>query len=118
MLLLAAMLVMASGGCRMGEIREGVAEGKRELAEGYLENLMQMVESHHITHRRLPASLEAFAVVDPTTGEVLVDRVDVDPWGHAYGYQRLGPASYRVWSVGPDGLRGTEDDIVRGRIRR
>lgn len=38
-----------------------------------------------------------------------------DPWGRSYNYLGPGDAvknpSYDLWSVGPDGTSGTEDDI-------
>ena len=34
----------------------------------------------------------------------------VDPWGKPYRY-RLEEDSFYVWSSGPDGLLGTDDDI-------
>ena len=42
-------------------------------------------------------------------------RLPLDPWGQAYKYKR-GPQGtrnkdYDLWSIGPDGVDGTEDDI-------
>ena len=37
-----------------------------------------------------------------------------DPWGNPYHYRFPGqrvPGSYDIWSAGPDGIDGTEDDI-------
>ena len=34
-----------------------------------------------------------------------------DPWGRAFGFERLGEG-FRVYSAGPDGEEGTGDDIV------
>lgn len=45
---------------------------------------------------------------------VLDKSVLCDPWGHGYIYEHLGSASatpYRLWSVGPDGLPSTADDV-------
>jgi general secretion pathway protein G len=41
-------------------------------------------------------------------------KLAVDPWGHEYIYEFPGkhnPGSYDLISVGPDGKKGTEDDI-------
>ena len=44
-----------------------------------------------------------------------LDReVPMDPWGHPYMYSQPGshnPDKYDVWSMGPDGQDGTDDDI-------
>jgi general secretion pathway protein G len=37
-----------------------------------------------------------------------------DPWGHAYQYRLPGkhkPDGFDVWSMGPDGVDGSQDDI-------
>ncbi|RMF93961.1 MAG: type II secretion system protein GspG [Planctomycetota bacterium] len=41
--------------------------------------------------------------------------VPLDPWGHPYQYQYPGqydPEKPDIWSLGADGLDGTEDDIA------
>jgi general secretion pathway protein G len=38
-----------------------------------------------------------------------------DPWGHAFRYQwpgRRHPEKFDLWSIGPDGVEGTDDDIL------
>jgi general secretion pathway protein G len=38
----------------------------------------------------------------------------LDPWQHAYHYAYPGthnPKGYDIWSIGPDGVNGTADDI-------
>tara|TARA_R100000027_G_scaffold67028_3_gene64322 strand:- start:42641 stop:43096 length:456 start_codon:yes stop_codon:yes gene_type:complete len=43
-----------------------------------------------------------------------LDEIPDDPWGNPYQYQFPGTRSnkgYDVWSFGPDGTNGTEDDI-------
>ena len=43
-----------------------------------------------------------------------VSKLPEDPWGNPYKYRFPGvknPSSYDVWSIGPDGQDGTDDDI-------
>ena len=43
-----------------------------------------------------------------------MDKVPPDPWGRAYSYAAPGrhnPDTFDVWSLGPDGADGTDDDI-------
>ena len=47
-------------------------------------------------------------------GPYLDKAVPVDPWNHPYQYASPGrhnPDGYDVWSTGPDGADGTDDDI-------
>jgi general secretion pathway protein G len=68
-----------------------------------------------IALRKLPAGLKNWKdwkgpYVDP----LKVKDVPLDPWGHPYHYRSPGlhnPATYDVWSVGPDSADGTADDI-------
>lgn len=34
-----------------------------------------------------------------------------DPWGNPYQYELTGAESFRIWSFGPDGQDGSEDDV-------
>jgi len=38
-------------------------------------------------------------------------QLPVDPWNNPYQYEPLGTDQFRIWSSGPDGATGTEDDI-------
>jgi len=48
-------------------------------------------------------------------GPYLKQEIPLDPWGHAYIYEYPGknnPTGYDLYSTGPDGRDGTEDDIT------
>jgi general secretion pathway protein G len=40
-----------------------------------------------------------------------VKVLPLDPWDQPYRYELADRDTYRIWSVGPDGAEGTEDDI-------
>lgn len=45
-----------------------------------------------------------------------LEKAPLDPWGNSYQYRYPGqdnPNSFDVYSFGPDGREGTEDDIKR-----
>ena len=51
---------------------------------------------------------------DKWHGPYLQKQIPLDPWGNQYLYAcpgRHNPASFDVWSAGPDMVDGTEDDI-------
>ncbi len=53
---------------------------------------------------------------DPTrwNGPYLDSEVPLDPWGNPYQYEypgRYDPSQPDIWSFGPDGINGTDDDI-------
>ena len=39
------------------------------------------------------------------------DMIPLDPWGQPYHYEASDAEHYRIWSAGPDGQDGTEDDV-------
>jgi general secretion pathway protein G len=45
------------------------------------------------------------------TGPYLEKDIPADPWGTPYQYEAVSADQFRIWSVGPDGGSGTEDDI-------
>jgi general secretion pathway protein G len=47
-------------------------------------------------------------------GPYLEKAIPADPWGRPFQYAAPGkhnPQSFDVWSLGPDGADGTEDDV-------
>ncbi len=45
-------------------------------------------------------------------GPYLSSDIPKDPWENDYQYEQLGPEAYKIFSAGPDGQAGTEDDII------
>jgi general secretion pathway protein G len=68
-----------------------------------------------------PTTLQALRTPPPDLpnvskwdGPYLDSDVPLDPWGNPYQYVSPGvhnPDSFDVWSLGPDGVNGTQDDI-------
>ncbi len=53
---------------------------------------------------------------DPSkwNGPYLDSEIPLDPWGNPYQYEypgRFDPSQPDIWSLGPDGIDGTDDDI-------
>jgi general secretion pathway protein G len=72
-------------------------------------NLSGFVERYLVqsTPPRLPDSLE-----DLTAGPIpITKKVPKDPWGNDYIYERINNREFNIYSAGPDGQVGTEDDV-------
>ena len=74
----------------------------------------------HFAMRRYPQNVDELydkpsdAKEDKWTGPYLEKRIPEDPWGNAYKFASPGthnPKRFDVWSMGPDGVDGTEDDV-------
>lgn len=80
-----------------------------------LENYQAHSAALPTTEQGLKALTEKPTVAPvPTQHRKIMKMVLHDPWGREYGYRSPADWSdedYDLWSVGPDGLDGTADDI-------
>jgi general secretion pathway protein G len=51
--------------------------------------------------------------VNKWNGPYLSTDVPKDPWENDYQYEMDSPTRVRVYSLGPDGQAGTDDDIIK-----
>ena len=75
-----------------------------------VKNLSSMVEQYMLkgSPPKLPDTLE-----DLTQGRnPVTKKVPQDPWGSDYIYRKTGGRQFEIFSAGPDGQEGTEDDIT------
>ncbi len=71
--------------------------------------LTQMCDSYYLASspRKYPAQLSDLAEgPSPLTKEV-----PKDPWGNDYIYRTINKREYEIYSAGPDGVEGNEDDV-------
>lgn len=91
----------------------GQAQGSRERAAlGDIKTYQTAIDLFALDHNdRFPNSLQ-----DLVSGNKKYLRdLNKDPWGNDYVYLMPGekyPESYDVFSMGPDGQRGTADDVA------
>lgn len=80
------------------------------IAQMKCKEYYDMARMWRTVFRRVPESLEEMqAPLRP--GEEAFAEVVEDPWGSRYVLERVGD-DVRVLSLGPDGRRGTGDDIA------
>ncbi len=69
--------------------------------------LEQMVETYYMTENELPDNLNQL-----TEGnQPITEDVPEDPWGNDYIYDRHGAQDFEIYSAGPDGVTGTDEDV-------
>lgn len=96
---------------------EAMAGAQISLVEASLQMYTLDVGSPPTTGQGLDALLAPAAdLQDPSVwqGPYINGAVPLDPWGQPYLYEYPGvysTDSFDVWSVGPDGMDGTADDI-------
>lgn len=76
---------------------------------GAFENAIKMYELNVMSY---PTALEDLRM-PPQGGDPYLDKdIPLDPWGNPYQYQLVDAETYRIWSLGPDGVDGSADDIA------
>jgi general secretion pathway protein G len=82
----------------------------------------EMLASYQLDNGTLPTTEQGIKALwsKPTVEPIPprwrkeLDEETLDPWGHSYQYRNPGrhnPDKYDVFSMGPDGLPDTDDDI-------
>jgi len=51
-------------------------------------------------------------------GPYLAKELPIDPWGQPYQYEQISAEEFKIWSNGPDGQQGSEDDVDPTRERQ
>ncbi|MHC4847983.1 MAG: prepilin-type N-terminal cleavage/methylation domain-containing protein [Planctomycetota bacterium] len=88
-------------------------EGRRETAQIKCKEYYDVVSLWMLftKARRVPDSLAEVERTEREDGRRFV-HVAPDPWGSDFRIEHEGARSYRIWSNGPDGEQGTDDDIA------
>jgi general secretion pathway protein G len=90
-----------------------------KTASGQSKLFSTPISTYWLHVRQYPTSLQAL-VEPPTDVDATkwkgpyIDKIPKDPWGNDYRIKAPGthnPNTFDVWSAGPDGVDGTEDDV-------
>ena len=114
LVVLASLAVVAIGPIQRSS-RIKAAKAQIGLLKTPLETFQLDCGNYPLTEQGLQALLAPSADATKWNGPYLEGNlIPLDPWEHPYQYQYPGnrnPSSYDVWSLGPDGVDGTEDDV-------
>lgn len=118
-------IVLALGAIVSVAVLSRKDEANIQLAKTDLTNLEKGLKWFYFKYNRYPTDEEGLAVLwsaetlDPELDESqwsaqLEKPLVKDRWGHEWMYMQQrddDPTKYALWSVGPDGEDGTEDDL-------
>lgn len=121
-ILLVIIIVIALMAVLLPNVRIAMQDSKRGNAEIYVNKLLGDLALYEATNGRPPTTQQGLAalVVRPTSEPIprkwsqRLDKLELDPWGKEYFYDSPGKHNlngFDVYSAGPDGKPGTEDDI-------
>jgi general secretion pathway protein G len=117
LLVLAIIVIIAS--LAVTNIFTGYEAGRIRAARAQLQEIQTALDLYRTEWNDYPPSLEVLCQPATTRdgralGDAWLKRFPTDPWNHPYGYQWPGqnrPGRPDIWSCGPDGISGNEDDI-------
>lgn len=79
-------------------------------AEAEVNQMRGFIDTFRVMHNRLPQSLDELSEEVDGLGQI-TDEVPNDPWDNPYEYSGGNDGTFVLFSAGPDGSTGTEDDI-------
>ena len=83
--------------------------GQEKIAHTKCKEYYDAAKFWRTVKKSYPSTLEEME--EPLkAGDEPYQRIDEDPWGNDYYMERTG-TKIKIWSWGPDGQEGTEDDI-------
>ena len=120
-LLVLAILVILGSFVTVGYIRLQ-KNANIDAAKSQITMLEDAVQHYSLAVGTVPTTqqgLEALRVApadlkNPAkwSGPYLEKDLPLDPWGGQYQYEQLNAEEFRIWSNGPDGTAGSEDDVT------
>lgn len=120
LLVLAILVILGSIAVPMFS---GTQEGaEKKAAQIQVSAFSRAIDLYKLSCSKYPSGLQDLAerpsdklTADRWEGPYIEDnKALVDPWGNQYKYSPNGkhnPERYDVWSLGPDGQDGSDDDI-------
>jgi general secretion pathway protein G len=122
--LIVLVILVIIAGLAAGTFMNRLAKAKIDAARSQIGLFETPLEAYNLDMGYYPTTNEGLqSLVNPPmdlgnsaawNGPYLNKNIPLDPWGRPYSYTspgRFNPNTYDVWSVGPDGVDGTADDI-------
>jgi hypothetical protein len=73
-----------------------------------LGKLQVELEKYKLKNKDYPISIDILVAGDPSNKDLLIDQ-----WGNQFKYQKESPDQYILYSIGPDAINSTKDDVGR-----
>ncbi|ERP31237.1 type II secretion system protein GspG [Chitinivibrio alkaliphilus] len=94
-------------------ITEVIHEVQMVTTAANMRTITQLLDMEYIQRRRYPREDDFLAWVEKNTQQRLLEKDLVDSWGNPFIYTTgKNGKSFELRSNGPDGIAGTDDDLV------
>ena len=120
-LMIVVIIIAALAGMVVPQLIGRSDEMRRKIALGDIRNIATSLKLYRLDNDAYPTTEQGLKALRhrPSTAknwkEPYLENDPNDPWGREYKYRYPGThntATFDVWSLGPDGQEGTEDDIT------
>ena len=119
------LILVTMAGLGVFAFRGQLEQGRKRTAFTYVKELAGYVEMYELDMGRPPTTEQGLGALVRCPADVLnpgkyapggyikSTAVSRDPWGNEYQYVCPGKdgTAFSIWSYGPDGMDGTDDDI-------
>ena len=103
-------------------LRRARQQALNDIARTQISGFEDALDFYELNIGSFPTSSQGLAaLIDPPSGLTDATRwqgpyleskvLPADPWGNQYRYALEGTETYRIWSLGADGVDSTADDI-------
>ncbi len=121
-ILIVIALIAALAGTSIVALNKLFGGGQEQVAEIFVtQSVSPALMAYRLNVGRYPTTDEGLAALRTAPAGVAakwkgpyIEKDALDPWGNAYQYRYPGthnPDKYDVWSMGPGGQNGGDDDI-------
>lgn len=120
-LLVLAILIILGATVTLG-YRQIQGNAKKDAARNQVNMLEAAVNAYALSVGTVPTTQQGLAALieapsdlkNPAKwqGPYLAKALPNDPWDNQYQYEAMQGEQFRIWSMGPDGASGSEDDIA------
>ncbi|MFA6241585.1 MAG: type II secretion system major pseudopilin GspG [Candidatus Hydrogenedentales bacterium] len=112
-LLLVMVIISILAGAVAFSVTGRSTQARRTRAQADLSTYQRAIEAFGLEHNdKYPKTLDDLATPDAKTGIKYIEKIKNDPWTNPYVFNVPGKANkYDLFSRGPDGQSGTDDDI-------
>lgn len=112
--LLVLVILVILGSMATVFIRGAGKKARINAAKSQIASFEKALNMYEMDYLNYPSSSEGLnaLVAPPNGGDPYIDKaLPLDPWGNQYQYQLVNADQVQIWSIGADGIDGSEDDV-------
>ena len=117
-ILVAVAIIGILGTVAIVNVMSNLESAKATAAQESVNNIKNAVLTYNLKYKKYPSDIRDL-IKEDSDGNAAMDGGEgalEDPWGSEYKYERKGN-KILVYSAGPDGEFGTDDDIRSDKIK-